>query len=416
MYRFSRPAKYRKFAYIFLLYFLLSPLPVNGYWDLVLSGEKSFLNGDLDKAETLLEKALDQRPDDPRILSDLGRVYFHQGRFSDAEKKITEALQSVTDQEWTRCWSYLYMGRLYSVRNEPDMAYQYFLKAEDAGGSINCNDEAQKYSAYTRILNARRGLSSKFETGCCIFYYDDSLVSRGDLLYLGNRGQEFYDKTTSIMNISPDDSRIAIYLYPAKYEIDLWDAREVIARSSLTEVNIFYNGVDDMGHMEHEMAHIITAGIFNRDNLIPLLSEGIAEYLAGDPWGLSMDKWVKGFMINNDFIPVHQLLDPSQFRKINPILSYTEAGSFVKYLMNGYGVSRFRKIVGGYTTWEKIYDKSAGELEDEWLRSLSDAEVTGVEMTMIKDRLQIGDFYNKRSRRIWCPYWRPEVLTSWRAM
>ncbi len=416
MHRFIRLAEYRKAAYIFLLsFFVLSPLPADGHWDLVLSGEKSFLSGELDEAQTLFEKTLEQRPEDPRILSDLGRVYFHQGRLSDAEIKFTKALQSDAAQDWIRCWSYLYMGRIYSQRDETDKAFGYFMKAGDAGVSNNCNSEVTKYSAYTRIMEAQRGLSPELTTGCCILYFDDGLAGRDDILSLGSRVQEFYDKVIAEMDIVPDNRRIAIYLYPAEYEMYLWDAREVIAGSGLSDVNIYYNGMDDMGHLEHEMAHIMTAGMFDIDTVIPLLSEGVAEYLAGDPWGMSMNKWIKGFVVRHDFIPVHQLLEPRQFREINPVISYTEAGSFVKYLINNYGAGRFRKLALDETAWEEVYEKTAGELEDEWIKSISGEDVTEADLAIIQERLLMGDYYNSRSHKIWFPYSKPDVLMSWRA-
>jgi Flp pilus assembly protein TadD len=56
-------------------------------------------NIQLDEARTLIEKAHQLAPDDAAILDSMGWISFRQGRFSEAEKYLRQALEKFADGE-----------------------------------------------------------------------------------------------------------------------------------------------------------------------------------------------------------------------------------------------------------------------------------------------------------------------------
>ena len=56
----------------------------------------------------------------------------------------------------------------------------------------------------------------------------------------------------------------------------------------------------------------------------------------------------------------------------SPDITYTELGSFVKYLDKKYGMKRIQEVWGGGAeSIPQVYGKSLADLEQEWLATLS---------------------------------------------
>lgn len=363
--------------------------------DFVTRGEERFLKGELTEAGAYLEEALRAQPQDPRILSDLGRVYFHQKRYDEAEQKLRLALSLDPEQEWVKCWSSAYLGKIYTISGDSQKAYENFQNAANLRETANCNKESQKYMAYLRDMTfARKELTNKQNISCCILYYGADSIASEDIAAIGKTVDAYYDNISFLFNLPPHSSPIYVYLYPSSFKYDLWEGREVLSQLNRNEIHTFYNGTRDMGPIEHEMVHIVTSSLVKEGNFAPLLMEGMAEYVVGYPWGISLDVWVKGFMQTGDFVPISQLADRRSFRQANPILSYAEAGSFVKFLIGQYGVDSLSRLLDTDILWKSVYGVSLTELEERWLLHLKGLEISDEEMELVRYRLWLGDVYS----------------------
>ena len=109
------------------------------------------------------------------------------------------------------------------------------------------------------------------------------------------------------------------------------------------------------------------------------LSEGIAkctEALAThkEKNHRSVIKFIKG----NDFFPLKELVD-HEIGKTGrkTVVGYPSAGSFVEFLIECYGMKKFKTVYGlegrpeaekaNDDSWDRAYGKSLQELEKEWL-------------------------------------------------
>lgn len=134
----------------------------------------------------------------------------------------------------------------------------------------------------------------------------------------------------------------------------------------------------------HEVMHIIalSSGV-PMGNL--LFSEGIAVAYGGTTFQSAAFAHIYSRIVLDDstYIPVRQLLAMSgnDFLRSNYI-TYQESGSFVRYLIDTYGIDRLKNFVSGFRTSAdpdaqamRVYDISFDELETNWHGYLKQMEM-----------------------------------------
>lgn len=108
--------------------------------------------------------------------------------------------------------------------------------------------------------------------------------------------------------------------------------------------------------LQHEMGHLYSWRSWGEPAAY-WLSEGVAVYAAGDCAGEDLHAWAAKLAVENRLTDFAELEREFDFSKAEPHL---QAGSFVKYIMEKYGVRSFRML------WEKGLSASS--------------EATGLEM------------------------------------
>ncbi len=127
--------------------------------------------------------------------------------------------------------------------------------------------------------------------------------------------------------------------------------------------------------LRHEIAHCFTANfgasIFKvAEWFNPSLTEGIA--MAADPfYGENYIDYTAALAYKNGYkIDIKNLFTGLNFFAQNSSLSYIYAGSFVKYLVDNYGIKKFKQLYTD-TNFGKIYGKNINLLESEYFNYLS---------------------------------------------
>ena len=151
-----------------------------------------------------------------------------------------------------------------------------------------------------------------------------------------------------------------------------------IAKPWLHQCFTVYDNYD--ATLRHEIAHVISSkfgsGIFKvAANINPSLIEGVA--VAADPFYAEYDiHYMAALAYKNGFkVNIKDLFTGYSFLTNTSSLSYIYAGSFIKYLIEHYGINNVKKL---YTDIDfvKIYKKPVSELESEYykfIRSISAA-------------------------------------------
>jgi hypothetical protein len=137
----------------------------------------------------------------------------------------------------------------------------------------------------------------------------------------------------------------------------------------------------------HEIVHLLTDHLGHPNYLF---NEGLAEYFEINWTGMlnhklttmSHDQWAQCFIENDSFIPIIKLFNDHIFWELDPsgVISYPEAGSFIKFLVKRYGIN---KVMAAYKQLKKQVDKEENlkifnklfeaylvNIEQEWMQYL----------------------------------------------
>jgi hypothetical protein len=131
--------------------------------------------------------------------------------------------------------------------------------------------------------------------------------------------------------------------------------------------------------LRHELVHIF--GYEISDRLTPgLLAEGLAVCYEEAGTQTALHIRTLGMMRAGTIKPLGAIL--TQYSLYGDTNAYTQAGSFVKYLIDTYGIDAFLELYRAtsagqlhtdqhiFITVKKIYGKSFSEMEEEWLAFL----------------------------------------------
>lgn len=119
--------------------------------------------------------------------------------------------------------------------------------------------------------------------------------------------------------------------------------------------------------------------------------EGIATYMEEKYGKINSysHQFVKSFIDTNKLIPISNLIDPNQDDSyFRPDLtsqtgdtlmwmSYIHSASFIKYLIDTYGLEKFEKIYNEKNIGEKIeevYGKNISEIENDWIGFIKNSQ------------------------------------------
>ncbi len=225
----------------------------------------------------------------------------------------------------------------------------------------------------------RRALGGIHRTAHFIIHYDPNGM-KADLLERIARDHEFrYHQLVQFFGHRPK-KKIRSYLFrsAAQKSHFMGAARTMIARPWAYE---FYLHGYRFPHpvLKHEMAHVFSAQfgagplklsarygiLFN-----PALIEGIAVAADWRTGELTPHQWSKA-MLDLKIAPLpEQILGPMGFFANASIRSYTIAGSFSRYLIDHYGMKKY-KLAYGNADFQAVYRRSLPSLSSEWRHFLA---------------------------------------------
>lgn len=93
-------------------------------------------------------------------------------------------------------------------------------------------------------------------------------------------------------------------------------------------------------------------------------------------WGLDNDIWTSYYKANKKDLSIANLLNNEEFDSFNCEITYPIAGSFVKYLINRFGVDKFIQLyqiteVPNSNDFKKIFHYTIQELESLFYQEIS---------------------------------------------
>jgi hypothetical protein len=218
-----------------------------------------------------------------------------------------------------------------------------------------------------------------------VFYCFKNSLAEKEIDKIIQLKKKHYQKILSFLNLK-NDQIIRYYLYPTlkdKLKLmgddspgnSIWEKFELIDGISKTnkfEIHAVYN--DDCKFIgEHEDTHLLSLpwGLS-----IYLFCEGLSQFMEGNLFGRDIDEISKELMSRKELYSIRSLVDNKNWDDVRPRIIYPQAGSFSRFLINNYGLDKYKKVYQKLSRLnafeenlkiiESSYEKSIEELERRW--------------------------------------------------
>ena len=189
-------------------------------------------------------------------------------------------------------------------------------------------------------------LGSEYQTEHFNFYYSSSNINENNLKEILNISEFYFTKISNELKVN-FKSKIDIFIYPSPQEKNkLIGAKyTLISKPWLKQIHINQNSIDEA--LKHELVHIIAS-----DFGIPILKIGVSAYLIE---GLAMAiEWQWGYRTLHEYsssiikylpqIDIEKIFSTYGFIFNNPNIAYVLSGSFIKYLIEYYGIDKTKSL------------------------------------------------------------------------
>jgi hypothetical protein len=234
------------------------------------------------------------------------------------------------------------------------------------------------YNYTTTTSTLEKHFVNKIETQHFKIFFSNK-IKRKEQQYL-SKLHEYYFKDLSELFESSPNIKITSYIFDDSYQKkSLVGAGSAdVAKPWLNQIYISADSYETS--LKHELAHIFTADfgryIFKVAHKFNTgLIEGIAaaadfQYDDMTPHYLAKTAFQNDYIIN-----LNDIFSTFGFFKSVSTLSYIYAGSFIKYLIDSYGIEKVKELYSNLN-FETIYKKKFADLQNEYykfLTSLSDS-------------------------------------------
>lgn len=223
-----------------------------------------------------------------------------------------------------------------------------------------------------------------------IFYYFKNSLAEKDINEIMKVKERHYHKILSFVK-TQNYLKIKYYLYPLLKEKKklmgddslgnvIWEEFELTNNKVKTkkfEIHVLYD-IKRKFIGEHEDTHLLSLPL---GLSIYLFNEGFAQFMEGKLFGKDINILSKRLMKKNKLYPLKWLIDNKNWDKVKKGIVYPQTGSFVRYLINTYGLGKFKKVYKKLSRnktvqknikiIETIYSKSIKELETNWKKYLN---------------------------------------------
>ena len=251
------------------------------------------------------------------------------------------------------------------------------------------------------VASIERSLGGRAETDHFIISYPDSLLKGLRLEQVVQLHEFYYDQLVKALRVRPD-RKIHTFLYASQEQKGrlIGASGTDFAKPWLSQLHINLGDVD--GALRHELVHVLAA-----DFGFPILRVGVNSGL------------IEGLAVAEDRVqyeePVHRLaamvfaggnapdvsslFSLSGFMKAAQGVSYTLAGSFCRYLIDRYGMRRFKLL---YRTgeFEIIYGNPLPVLLQEWRRSINAYQFNDAELAKAGYLFKRRSIFGKECARV----------------
>jgi len=219
----------------------------------------------------------------------------------------------------------------------------------------------------------RQKLAGNYKTTHFEIIYSAGSIKHERIVELGQLHEFYFEMISRELNIHPHD-RIVTFLFASPEQ----KGRLIGAiHTDLTKPwlrQIYINLADVESVLKHEMVHVL-AGEFGWSPLKIAQNSGLIEGLAMAMGRTSaieepLNRAAAMVLASGVHLQLESLFTFTGFVQTNPSMSYTLAGSFCRFLVDSFGVDRFKRLYAG-DDFKNTYQQDLKSLLMEWQSSIN---------------------------------------------
>jgi hypothetical protein len=217
------------------------------------------------------------------------------------------------------------------------------------------------------------------------FHFMPDTAAERDLSELADLAEAALDEIRVALEV-PFDDQMSVYLVPRVFWQGGAAYRDKIQLISYLDRN--YTSVETWSYFTHEGTHALAQDLLqpkeNGGGPDGVLVEGLAVWASDGHYRREpIDAWAALVADSDGYVPLADLRS-GPFYEFQHETSYLEGASFVKFLIERYGMDRFKQLYGQATSEadhdealvQQLYGKSYDDLEREWLAYLDSLNPT----------------------------------------
>lgn len=198
-----------------------------------------------------------------------------------------------------------------------------------------------------------------------------SMLSQKNIRQLFTDIQFHMQELTAILGQPPRP--VHIYIYPSRQQMKLWFGGEQTDMTDVVTPSVHITA-SEYPHetLRHELVHALASfsafyGLGFHPNMA--FTEGFAVALAPTPQRLTLDQGAALLLASKKLPAIEQIFSPLFWKESGP-RAYTVAGSFVKFLIQEYGIEPVKKLYAG-EPWNKAFSISLEEAINHWQTAIA---------------------------------------------
>lgn len=217
------------------------------------------------------------------------------------------------------------------------------------------------------VLKAKHGFHWKEAQSAHLdFYFESGSPAEHDISQIEAKAEQDYSHILHLLGAEPTGFRLQSFIVGSRARMKRLCGEESngLAVGSVF-LAVYGDSINALG--SHEPCHVLSQHLWGTPNGL-WLTEGLAVYSLDQWQGHSLHSICKQLRDQGKLAPITDLFDNKQWKQHSEMVSYPEAGSFIKFLYEKYGMSAVKTI---WTTGAKgipnAFGKSAEQLQSEWL-------------------------------------------------
>ncbi len=216
------------------------------------------------------------------------------------------------------------------------------------------------------------------------FYYEADSPAARDIAHIKDVMESEYAHITALLGVGQASLHTDAFIVDSKGRMKQLCGHESNGLSVGSVLLFVYGDVKALG--AHEETHLLSQHLWGAPQGV-WLSEGLAVY-SDDTWrGYRLHDVCKRLKTEGKLLPLASLLDDHEFYGTSTMVTYPEAGSFIKFLYERYGVSAVRSL------WKKgangipgVIGKPLEQVESEWLEVIDKSpDAKGYDLPLTTD-------------------------------